>query len=88
MTTFAGVASITIRRLSDETKRALRVRAAQHGRSMEEEARVILQTTLAGESVAPSDLAESIRRRFAKLGGIDLPELPREPMREPVDLGR
>jgi plasmid stability protein len=41
------VASITIRDLDDSVKRKLRVRAAQHGRSMEEEARNILRTALA-----------------------------------------
>lgn len=37
------MASITIRNLDDEVKRRLRVRAAEHGRSMEEEAREILR---------------------------------------------
>jgi len=35
----SAVASITIRNLDDDIKQRLRVRAAQHGRSMEEEAR-------------------------------------------------
>ena len=34
--------SINVRNLSDETHKALRVRAAQHGRSMEAEVRAIL----------------------------------------------
>jgi plasmid stability protein len=33
------MASITIRNLDDTLKRSLRIRAAEHGRSMEEEAR-------------------------------------------------
>jgi hypothetical protein len=33
------MASITIRNLEDDLKRRLRIRAAGHGRSMEEEAR-------------------------------------------------
>jgi hypothetical protein len=33
------MASITIRNLDEDTKRRLRIRAAEHGRSMEEEAR-------------------------------------------------
>ena len=37
------MASITIRNLDDGIKRRLRVRAAEHGRSMEEEAREILR---------------------------------------------
>ena len=37
------MASITIRNLDDDVKRRLRIRAAEHGRSMEEEAREILR---------------------------------------------
>ena len=37
------MASITIRRLADEVKNQLRVRASASGRSMEEEARIILR---------------------------------------------
>ena len=37
------MASITIRNLDDTLKRSLRIRAAEHGRSMEEEAREILR---------------------------------------------
>jgi plasmid stability protein len=37
------MASITVRNLPDETHRALRVRAAQHGRSTEAEIREILE---------------------------------------------
>jgi plasmid stability protein len=82
------MASITIRKLSDETKRRLRIRAAQRGRSMEEEAREILQTTLAAEPQPPKNLAIAIVERFARLGGVDLPIPEREPMRDPIDLGQ
>lgn len=37
------MASITVRNIPDEVHRALRVRAAQHGRSTEAEIRVILE---------------------------------------------
>ncbi|MBZ5768596.1 Arc family DNA-binding protein, partial [Rhizobium sp. VS19-DR104.2] len=37
------MASITIRNVPDEVHRALRVRAAQHGRSAEAEIRIILE---------------------------------------------
>ena len=77
------MASITIRKLEDSTKRRLRVRAANHGRSMEEEAREILRTAVSEESQGELGLAESIRRRFAPFGGVELPELPREPIPEP-----
>ncbi len=81
------MASITIRNLDDPLKARLRVQAAIHGRSMEDEARDILRTALNREPVPPSNLAAAIRARFAPLGGVDLPELPREPMREPPDFG-
>lgn len=38
------MAAITIRNLSDETHRALKLRAAQHGRSTEAEIRDILES--------------------------------------------
>jgi plasmid stability protein len=40
------MASITIRKLPETTKRDLRIRAAQHGHSMEQEAREILERVL------------------------------------------
>ncbi len=42
------MASITIRNLDSTTKESLRVRAAEHGHSMEAEARQIIQTALTG----------------------------------------
>ena len=80
--------SITIRNLDDWLKARLRVRAAQHSRSMEDEARDILRTALAEEGPAPRNLAETIRRRFAAIGGIELAIPAREPMREPPALER
>jgi antitoxin FitA len=78
------MASITVRKLEDGLKARLRVRAAQRGRSMEEEVRAILRATLADEPrPAPQNLAEAIRRRVAPLGGVGLEPLPREPGREP-----
>ncbi len=77
------MASITIRKLDEQTKTRLRVRAAHRGRSMEDEARNILRAALSGEDAAPRDLGEAIRRRFRPLGGVELPQVAREPMREP-----
>lgn len=76
------MASITIRNLDDEIKHKLRVRAAMHGRSMEEEAREILRRVMR-EAAPPRDLAAAIRSRLAPSARANL-ELPaREPMREP-----
>ncbi len=79
------MASITIRELDDGTKERLRVRAAQHKRSMEEEARTILRTALVEDESRGHDLAAAIRRRFRSLGGIELRLPPREPVRQPPD---
>jgi plasmid stability protein len=79
--------TLTIRRLDEKTKSRLRVRAAHHGRSMEEEAREILRLALQASSPAKGNLAEAIHRRFAAFGGLEL-ELPqRTAMREPPEFG-
>ncbi|MCL5779212.1 plasmid stabilization protein [Limibaculum sp. FT325] len=76
------MASITIRNLDDTIKRRLRVRAAEHGRSMEEEAREILREVV-GEAKPPRNLAAAIRARIAPFGGVELDIPPRDPMRGP-----
>lgn len=77
------MASITIRNLDDVLKSRLRIQAAVHGRSMEDEARDILRSALSREPTRKSSLAASIRAKFAPLGGVELPVIAREPMREP-----
>jgi len=66
------MATLTIRQLDQKTKTRLRVRAAHHGRSMEEEAREILRSALTTSSRSKGNLAEAIRRRCASFGGIEL----------------
>jgi len=73
------MATITIRRLDEALKARLRVRAARQGRSMEEEARQILKAGLTDEPMRRPNLAESIRRRIAPVGGVELSLPPREP---------
>lgn len=77
------MASITIRNLDDRTKDRLRVRAAYHKRSMEDEARTILRSALDEEAPMQRNLAEAIGARFRPLGGVELRLPPREPVREP-----
>ncbi|MFX1716196.1 FitA-like ribbon-helix-helix domain-containing protein [Paraburkholderia sp. A1RO-5L] len=80
------MAVMTIRNLDEPLKARLRVQAARHGRSMEEEARDILRSALAAEPLQGDSLVDTIRRRVAPFGGVEL-ELPaRESTREP-DLG-
>ena len=79
--------TLTIRRLDDAVKAELRVRAARHGRSMEEEAREILKASVLGQpAVPPVNLAESIQRRFAPLRGVSLKLPRRQPVRRPPGL--
>ncbi len=80
------MASMTIRNLDDDLKQRLRVQAAEHGHSMEEEARAILRAALT-EPASPTNLVHAIRARFASLGGVELKTPPREPMREPPQFG-
>lgn len=77
------MAGITIRNLDEALKSRLRVQAAGHGRSMEDEARDILHSALSREPVPRGNLAAAIRARFAPLGGVDMPEIPRDPLRAP-----
>ena len=78
------MSSITIRNLNPAVKERLRVRAAQHGHSMEAEARDIISSAVGADRPREVNLAEAIRRRFAPLGGADDLEIPpREPVRDP-----
>ena len=79
------MANITVRNLDDDVKTRLRVRAAEHHRSMEEEVRVILRDVVTGEPAGPRNLATFTRDCFAPLGGVELELPPRGPMREPPD---
>ena len=79
------MASITIRNLEENTKRKLKVRAAENGRSMEQEAREILKSELERprKPRTGAELVERIRAIWEPLGGVDLELPPREPMRDP-----
>ena len=61
--------NLTVRNLSEEIHRALRVRAARHGRSTEAEVRMILE-----ETVRPPKrlmIGSEIRRIARQIGGMD-----------------
>ena len=80
------LSSITIRKLDPAVKERLRVRAAEHGHSMEAEARDILQSALpgpAGGEATGLDLYRQIRALFEPFGDFEL-ELPsRKSNRQP-----
>ncbi len=79
--------AVTVRGLAPELKTRLRVRAAHNARSMEAEARAILEAALADPEEQTTDLAVFARSLFAPLGGAELELPPREPAREPPDFG-
>jgi plasmid stability protein len=69
------MATVTVRNLPDEVHRALRVRAATHGRSTEAEIRDILETTVRPpERVKLGSLLASIAR---EAGGLTAAEAKR-----------
>ena len=76
------MASITIRNLDDDVKTRLRVQAADNGRSMEEEARLILRDAV-GRKPSSRNLASIVRSHFGPNNGVDLELPPRDPAREP-----
>jgi plasmid stability protein len=74
------MASLVIRNLDEGLKERLRVRAAQHGRSMEEEVRVLLRSVL-GSPVSHDNLADLATSLFGSKG-VDLEPHPDVPVRE------
>jgi len=69
------MASITIRNMDPEVKARLRVRAAQHNRSMEEEVRVILRDVTFGSGKKNASFLDVVREAVEPYGGFEL-ELP------------
>ena len=69
------MAAITIRNLGDDVKAGLRLQAARHGRSMEEEARRILRSAVVPQQPVSGGLGTRIHQRFARLSGVEL-DLP------------
>jgi antitoxin FitA len=76
------LASLSIRKLDDETYERLRVRAARRGVSMEEEVRQILTRAVS----PPERLGDLFLKVFGLARGADLELPPREP-HDPLDLG-
>lgn len=68
------MSSITVRNLDDKLKASLRLRAARHGLSMEQEVRNILQNTLEAEPEGGSGLsfAQRVNQRFKGLAADEL----------------
>lgn len=81
------MATMTIRNIDDQLKARLRVQAAAHGRSMEDEARDILRAALSVEPPRGASLVAAIRARVASVGGVDLEQPARDPIRTPPEFG-
>lgn len=75
------MSAITVRKLPDDVKQRLRMRAAANGRSMEAEARAILTEALATERRIDFAWVEGLIALGEKYGGIEIPEVPDEPAR-------
>lgn len=77
------MASLTIRNLDDELKTLLRLQAARHGCSMEQEARDLLRKAVQARP-AGMGFAQKVHQRFTELGVENLPIPKRRAARLPV----
>lgn len=70
--------TLAIRNLNERTKAQLRMQAARHGRSMEEEARKILRTVIESSQAEGQveRLGSRIHAHFAGVDGVEL-DLPK-----------
>jgi plasmid stability protein len=76
------MASILIRNIEDSVKEKLRLRAAEHGRSMEEEVREMIRLAVKDEPQSSKGLGTRLHKRFAQLGGVELETPPRGSLME------
>ena len=80
----ACMATLHIRDLKDSVKESIRIRAAVHGRSMEAEARAILEQ--AADKQEPEEhLYLRVRRLVKKYGPMEIDIPPRELADDPPD---
>lgn len=75
------MANLSIRNLDQESYTKLRIRAARHGVSMEEEVRRIITETVA----APEQLTKIFTKNFGPNNGVDLDTTSRKHPHEPLD---
>jgi plasmid stability protein len=78
-----AMTAISIRNLAPEVKARLRVRAAEHGRSMEAEIRAILVDAVAEQRQV--GLFDSLRAISLEHGGVDLDLRQKRRGQRPVD---
>ena len=75
------MANLSVRKIDDRVYEQLRVRAAKHGVSMEEEVRQVLKRAVS----APERLGDLALNVFGPDHGVDL-EIPSRPPHDPLDL--
>lgn len=67
------MATITVRNLDESIKQKLRIQAASHNHSMEEEVRIIIQNAV--QRTDDTDgIGSRIHKHFMEAGGIELAE--------------
>jgi antitoxin FitA len=79
-----AMTAISIRNLDPGVKARLRVRAAEHGRSMEAEIRAILVDAVAEQQ--PAGFFDALRAISLEHGGVDLDLRRKRQRQRPVDL--
>ncbi len=75
------MANLSVRKLNQEVYERLRVRAAKHGISMEEEARRIISQTVS----APEKVSEVFHNYFGRKNGVELEITKKHKPHKPMD---
>jgi plasmid stability protein len=75
------MASFSIRKLDDNVYKKLKLRAAQHGVSMEEEVRQILTKVVD----VPEKMSQVFQKHFGKTNGLDSELTQQRKPHEPID---
>ncbi|HEY8064887.1 MAG TPA: Arc family DNA-binding protein [Methylosinus sp.] len=65
------MAQLLVRNLPDDVKQKLRRRATEHGRSMEEEARRIIEAAVGGQAAEDYGWASRLSAQFSEFGFSD-----------------
>ena len=76
------MASLSVRKLDSSIYTRLRIRAAKHGVSMEEEARQIISQAVS----VPECMSDVFRKHFGANNGVDLVSASQRIPHEPMDL--
>ena len=76
--------NLSIRKLDENAYKQLRIRAANHGVSMEEEARQIIYRAVS----APERISNVFRKYFGPKNGIDLKISKQRKPHEPMDFSQ